>query len=271
VSASLSLTQSQEFRALRAFLLGVLPTGVEVVLGQVNKVAEPKAVDFVVMWPLRRPRLATNIDGYVDTRFTGFVSGQVLTVTAVDYGVISLGIQIFGVGLAPGTVVTQLGTGTGSTGTYTVNNAQTVAPRVMACGTANLLAETQLVVQLDVHGPGSADNAQIITTAFRDDYAVEQFSAMYEDNGWDVWPLYAEDKGQLPFINESDQYEDRWVIEVNLQVNPVVMIPLQFFEAVEVGLIEADIYPGPKPPPGPGGQLDFSKPGNSDLLNTGMV
>ena len=52
-----SPTQSQIMQALRSFLLGVLPTGVPVVLGQINRVAEPKGSDFVVMTPIRQVRL----------------------------------------------------------------------------------------------------------------------------------------------------------------------------------------------------------------------
>ena len=38
-----------------------------------------------------------------------------------------MGSLIYGVGVSAGTVVTSLGTGTGGTGTYTLNNSQTVA------------------------------------------------------------------------------------------------------------------------------------------------
>ena len=46
--------QTDVFTALRSFLLGVLPNGVEVIKGQVNRVAEPQGSDFVVFWPLRQ-------------------------------------------------------------------------------------------------------------------------------------------------------------------------------------------------------------------------
>ncbi|HEY7294247.1 MAG TPA: hypothetical protein VH916_04355, partial [Dehalococcoidia bacterium] len=50
--------------ALRSFLLSVLPAGIEVVLGQANRVGQPRGVDHVVFWPLRRARLRTNLDNY---------------------------------------------------------------------------------------------------------------------------------------------------------------------------------------------------------------
>jgi hypothetical protein len=50
-----------------------------------------------------------------------------MTVTAVASGTIQIGQQITGTGVTAGTIITALGTGTGSTGTYTVNTSQTAA------------------------------------------------------------------------------------------------------------------------------------------------
>jgi hypothetical protein len=50
--------------ALRAFLLGVLSSTVEVVQGQVNRVPEPIGTDFVVMTDIRSQRLAWNIETF---------------------------------------------------------------------------------------------------------------------------------------------------------------------------------------------------------------
>ena len=59
--------------------------------------------------------------------FTGSVSGTTLTVTSVSSGTITAGQSLVGVGVTSETVITALGTGTGGTGTYTVNLSQTVA------------------------------------------------------------------------------------------------------------------------------------------------
>lgn len=59
--------------------------------------------------------------------FTGAISGTTLTVSAVTTGAIAIGQKITGTGVAAGTVVTGFVSGTGGTGTYTVNNTQTVA------------------------------------------------------------------------------------------------------------------------------------------------
>jgi hypothetical protein len=58
---------------------------------------------------------------------TGSIAGTTLTVSAVGSGALVVGMEISGANVAPGTVITALGTGTGGTGTYTVNNSQTAA------------------------------------------------------------------------------------------------------------------------------------------------
>jgi hypothetical protein len=58
---------------------------------------------------------------------TGSTSLTTLTVTAVTSGVLQVGSQISGTGVTAGTIITALGTGTGGTGTYTINISQTVA------------------------------------------------------------------------------------------------------------------------------------------------
>jgi len=58
---------------------------------------------------------------------TGSISGTTLTVTAVSAGTVQVGQVIAGTGVTAGTTITALGTGTGSTGTYTVSVSQTVA------------------------------------------------------------------------------------------------------------------------------------------------
>jgi hypothetical protein len=67
--------------------------------------------------------------GVGSSRLVGSISGTTLTVTSASPAVgyqIAVGSLIYGVGVAAGTKVTALGTGTGGTGTYTVNNSQTV-------------------------------------------------------------------------------------------------------------------------------------------------
>jgi hypothetical protein len=59
--------------------------------------------------------------------FTGSISGTTLTVTAVTGTPIQVGHKIGGNNITSGTQISGFGTGSGGTGTYTINNSQTVS------------------------------------------------------------------------------------------------------------------------------------------------
>lgn len=63
--------------------------------------------------------------------FTASISTTTLTVTAVTNGTLSVGQLITGSGVAAMTYITALGTGSGGTGTYTINNGQTISSESM--------------------------------------------------------------------------------------------------------------------------------------------
>lgn len=211
-------------------------TGVPVVQAQVNRVPQVKQGDFCLITPLMRGRLSTNVDSYADVVFTGSIATNALTVSSVAMGSLAVGQVVFGEGVTANTRIIALGTGTGGTGTYTVTPSQTVTSRTLASGGALLMQPTEFSVQIDVHGPNSADNAQTVTTIFRDWSGVDIFAA----TGLDVTPLTISDPRQIPFINDSQQYENRWVIDASVQVNPVLRLPQQFADQLSADLIAAD-------------------------------
>lgn len=224
-------------KALRDFLLDVLPTGTEVIRGQGNRTPPPKGQNYVVYWPLRRRRISTNKNTTADVRFTGSIAGNVMTVSAVGFGTIVLGSRLFGVSVADGTdILTQISGAAGGVGTYTVSVSQTLASQTLAAGGTDHLAPVEITLQLDVHGPLSGDNAQVITTLMRDAYGVDKM----QESNVEVTPLYAEDPRQLVFANAEDQAEDRWIVEALIQANQVVRTPQQYMDAVVIELVEVD-------------------------------
>lgn len=66
--------------------------------------------------------------------FTGSIAATTLTVTAISGTPLLVGTGVRGVGVTPGTYITGFGSGTGGTGTYTVNNAQTVGSATLEGG-----------------------------------------------------------------------------------------------------------------------------------------
>jgi hypothetical protein len=230
-------TQSAALTALRSFLLAILPAGVEVIQAQGNRAPEPKVSDFVVMTPILRARLSTNVDTYADVSFTAAIAGTVMTVTAVAFGTLAVGQTVFGVGLVAGTTIIGDSTGGGGAGIYAVSPSQTLSNGPLASGGKNFLQPVELSVQLDVHGPGSADNATTISTLFRDDYAVQLFASFGEV----AVPFYADDPKQIPFFNGEQQVENRWVITACMQVNETMRAPQQFADELVISSIPVDV------------------------------
>jgi hypothetical protein len=233
-----SLTESQVFTALRAFLVAIMPVGMPIVKGQTNRVAEPTQPDFIVYWPLLRERLEWNTDTFgSDTETITFTAlgvtpnvGDVLTNgTATAWGAV-LSVSGLAVTLTPGAApsayfaigdavsdgVTLVGTVTGVT-----------------YGGKSILSPFKMTVQLDVHGPNSADNAAIISAVFFDSFATDQFAV----SGYAVFPLYASDPKQVPFDNAEAQVEFRWVVDVTSQCNPVMVVPAQYGTQASVGVV----------------------------------
>jgi len=60
------------------------------------------------------------------TIYSAYISGTTMTVTSVSAGTLAVGQELSGTGVTAGTTITALGSGTGSTGTYTVSVSQTV-------------------------------------------------------------------------------------------------------------------------------------------------
>lgn len=235
MTVALSLTEAATLTAVRTFLLSILAPSVEVVRGQVNRVPEVRSPDFVVQTPVWRDRLSTNVDAYSDCAFTASISGTSMVVTSVQLGTLTIGNTVFGVGVAADTLITD-GPSGGGEGTYTVSVSQTVGTETMACGSKTMTQNTRVTIQWDVHGPNSGDNAQILTTMMRDGYMVDQMA------GTGVTPLNADEAKQIPFIDGEAQYENRWILSADFQVNPSVVVPLQFASALEIVLKETDTY-----------------------------
>ena len=91
---------------------------------------------------------------------TGSTSGSTLNVSTVTSGTLTIGQSLTGTGIASGTFILAFGTGTGGTGTYTINIPQTVASTTItgsgAGGVMSVTAVTSgaLAVGQSVEGTG---------------------------------------------------------------------------------------------------------------------
>lgn len=99
------------------------------------------------------------------------------------------------------------------------------------------LQSTRTTVQLDVHGPAGADNAQILSTLLRGGFACDQFVM----SGFDIVPLYTSEPRQAPFLNGEQQIEIRWTVDAVLQANIVIGVPQQFAGTLAATPVPADL------------------------------
>ena len=107
-------------------------------------------------------------------------------------------------------------------------------------GTRSSTEAAKITVQVDIYGTAAGDNAQIVSTLWRDAFACDAFNAINTS----VQPLYASEPRQMQFVNDQSQYENRWSVDVMLQANIAVVVPQQSAIALVVDLINVDAtYP----------------------------
>ena len=234
------VSKSAVLTATRGFLTSVLPSTVEVVSGLDNRVPEPTSLNYCVMTPVTILRLETNTTQYIDVFFEGSSSGSVLTVTNVAYGTIKAGQQLFGVDVLTGTFITEVLTGSGGVGTYTISKSQDIETQAFSSGYRVDKVPMQITCQVDIHGPDSFGNAQLVSGMWRSDWATEIVTIT---KGLQVYPLYCSEPRQMAFRNGEQQIEERWSIDLTMQVNNEIVIPQDYFsDADEVGLIPVDVF-----------------------------
>lgn len=104
---------------------------------------------------------------YTSAVVTGSISGTTFTVTGVTSGLVCVGAIISGGTTSALTRITALGTGTGGTGTYTVNNSQTVSSTTITClqGTP-YNSPLGAAWGLAQEGDGLAKGASTVATAY---------------------------------------------------------------------------------------------------------
>lgn len=90
-----------------------------------------------------------------------------------------------------------------------------------------------LRMQLDCYGPISADWAAIFSAILRTEQALDVL-------GPSVASLFAEPPMQAALVNGEEQYEERWIVGAILQYNPVISVPQEFADALEIDLINVD-------------------------------
>jgi hypothetical protein len=259
-----SPTESDIQAALRSFCLSVLPAGVDCIEQLDNRVPEPQSSNFVAMTPMRRVRLATNLQVEADCSFTASIAGAVMTVTELgelNQAAIAVGASVVGPGVPLAVITKQTSGATGGLGTYMVSPSYTAGPGTFAAGQLSVVEMVETAIQLGFHSADNtgSDMAQAVRQMLRDPYAVRFIQAINPA----IAPLYGSDARLTPFINAEDQFEWRWVVEAVLQANVTLSgLSQDFVTTLALTLIDVDVvYP-------PGGifTLDSSVLDGPDVL-----
>jgi hypothetical protein len=92
-------------------------------------------------------------------------------------------------------------------------------------------------MQVDFYGAAAGDWSRVFAGLWKDETACLALEPVCD-------PLYAHDPLLAPLDDSEQQYESRWTVEAFLQYNPVVSVPMQFADTLEVTLINVDeAYP----------------------------
>ena len=84
-------------------------------------------------------------------------------------------------------------------------------------------------VQLDFYGAMAESRSRIVANLWKNHYGT--------DNMTICKPLYVQSRQRHPYINDSNQYEDRFILDLALQFNPTVTHAQDFAEDASVTII----------------------------------
>jgi len=94
-------------------------------------------------------------------------------------------------------------------------------------GTTTISGPTKIDIQIDFYGISAGELCRVIKSAFRSQWAYDQFPA-------NIRPLYTDQGRQAPLITGEEQYETRWILTASLQYNPTVSLPQQSADQLAV-------------------------------------
>ncbi len=118
------------------YIYGFSPTFCEAIGGYPNGAIIANAARNT-FWVSTADNNLTNPDA-ANATFTGYITGTILTVTAISTGTVAIGQLLSGTGVTLNTQIVSFGTGSGGTGTYNVQTTQTnSSTTITAAGASN--------------------------------------------------------------------------------------------------------------------------------------
>lgn len=213
------------------------------------RVPEPIEGDFAVITSTSQDRLEYNETSFYDAVLVGSIAADVLAVTDVSRGAVPVGMLLTDRGypdgrIAQGTAIAAQLTGQpGGVGTYRVTVAQTLPSGTLYAGYRSDVVSQEWKVQVDLHGPNSPNNSNVLDALFRSEVGVDFFASQYDG----IAPLNIVSRGLQPFENAEQEVEWRWVLEADLNVVIEVRTPQMFFDEARVALQQVGVIYAPPP------------------------
>lgn len=84
-------------------------------------------------------------------------------------------------------------------------------------------------MQVDFYGESAEARSRIMANLWRTGYTCDLLTTCQ--------PLYVQSHDRHIYVNDSNQYEDRWIIDLGLQYNPQVTVAQDFTDRAGVTII----------------------------------
>lgn len=92
-------------------------------------------------------------------------------------------------------------------------------------GLAYVQKSIMVTMQLDFYGQEAQKRSRIVANFWRDTYGFDNLNVCK--------PVDVKDYRHMPYVNESNQYEDRYSLDLTLQYNPEVTHSQEFVTDIE--------------------------------------
>ena len=86
----------------------------------------------------------------------------------------------------------------------------------------------EVLMQIDFYGDKASERSRTLAQLWRNGCAYERLEKCK--------PLYVQSRQRSPYINESNLYENRYILELTLQYNPVVGYDQDYVDTAEINI-----------------------------------
>lgn len=100
------------------------------------------------------------------------------------------------------------------------NNLDQAVTTPLPPDAAAIQNSVEVRLQLDFYGVMAEQRSRVVATLWRTNFACERLLVCQ--------PLYVQSYNRHPYINDSNQYEERWIMDLGLQYNPQVNVAQGF-------------------------------------------